>query len=324
LNRFGGLGGQGGASEVDQELARQVVATLEPVVGAEGVRASVHVEYDLTSGEETQETYDPASSVALSVSRTEESVGSAGAGGAGGVPGTSSNLPNAKVTTPAKSETANQSSKSESGTYGVNKLVRHTIQPPGTIKRIAAALLVDDVTELQQKNGQRTATRRKRTPEEMKQIEGLAAAALGIDAKRGDLLAVENLSFQTLAVESPAAPTVVDKVQKNLRGWTWLLRYLGLAALFGSVYLLLLRPVKKQVMSVLKELPLRPSPQLLAEAGRGAQTIGDGVAGAAELMATPAMKKLSTLKSQLVDKVKSEPAGASQLLQSWLKEGGVE
>ncbi len=34
--------------------------TLEPVVGPEGVRASVHVEYDLSSGEETQETYDPS------------------------------------------------------------------------------------------------------------------------------------------------------------------------------------------------------------------------------------------------------------------------
>ena len=47
------------APEIDQELAKRVVETLEPVVGAAGVRASVHVEYDLSSGEETQETYDP-------------------------------------------------------------------------------------------------------------------------------------------------------------------------------------------------------------------------------------------------------------------------
>ena len=38
----------------------------------------------------------------------------------------------------------------------------------------------------------------------------------------------------------------------------------------------------------------------------------------------PAMKKLSVLKSHLVDKVKAEPAGASQLVQNWLREGGVE
>ena len=72
------------------------------------------------------------------------------------------------------------------------------------------------------------AARRKRTPEEMKQIEGLAAAALGIDAKRGDLLAVENLSFQTLQQDAPPPPTMLDKLQRNLRNgpgcfaiWRW-------------------------------------------------------------------------------------------------------
>src|SRR5208283_5966842 len=123
----------GGASPIDQELAKRVVETLEPVVGAQGVRASVHVEYDLSSGEETQETYDPNSSVPLSVTRSEERLGS---DSLGGVPGTSSNLPNAKVAPPSKSENESHSSKSESGTYGVNKRVRHTIEPAGRIKRI--------------------------------------------------------------------------------------------------------------------------------------------------------------------------------------------
>ncbi len=63
-------------------------------MGAQGVRASVHVEYDLSSGEETQETYDPATAVALNMTRSEEHLGG---DASGGVPGTSSNLPNAKV-----------------------------------------------------------------------------------------------------------------------------------------------------------------------------------------------------------------------------------
>ena len=33
-------------------------------------------------------------------------------------------------------------------------------------------------------------------PEEMKEIEQLARAAIGADEQRGDLLAIENLSFQ--------------------------------------------------------------------------------------------------------------------------------
>jgi flagellar M-ring protein FliF len=329
LNRFASGAGQGDVSEIDQQMAKRVVETLEPVVGAQGVRASVHVEYDLSSGEETQETYDPATAVALNMTRSEEHLGG---DASGGVPGTSSNLPNAKVSTPAKTENQGQTSKSESGIYGVNKLVRHTIQPAGQIKRIAAALLVDDVVEVEQRGNQRVANRRKRTPDEMKQIEGLAAAALGIDAKRGDLLAVENLSFQTLQQDAPLPPTLLDKLQRNLRNWTWLFRYLALGCLFGSVYLLLLRPLKKQMLTAFRELPSRSAASrlLAGEAKPGELVAGpkndklEDILGVANIDADPALKKLAVLKNHLVEKVKTEPAGASQLVQNWLHEGGVE
>ena len=329
LNRFAASAGQGEVSEIDQEMARRVVETLEPVVGAQGVRASVHVEYDLSSGEETQETYDPSTAVALNMTRSEEHLGSEAQGG---IPGTSSNLPNAKVSPAGKPDSQSQTSKSESGTYGVNKLVRHTIQPAGQIKRIAAALLVDDAVEVEQRNNQRAATRRKRTPDEMKQIEGLAAAALGIDPKRGDLLAVENLSFQTPPQDAPLPPTMLEKVQRNLRSWTWLFRYLALGCLFGSVYLLLLRPLKKQILTAFRQLPGRVVASRTQAGGAKAGDLGAGgksdsledllgVTGGSD---DPALKKLAVLKSHLVEKVKSEPAGASQLVQNWLQEGGVE
>lgn len=327
VGRFGGSLGGGGVPEIDQELAKRVVETLEPVVGAQGVRASVHVEYDLSSGDETQETYDPNSSVALSVTRTEERLGNESPGG---VPGTSSNLPNAKVVVPSKTGSEGHTSKAESGTYAVNKVVRHTLLPPGRIKRVAAALLVDDAAEIEQKGNLRVATRRKRSPEEMKQIEQLAAAALGLDPKRGDLLAVENLSFQNLQQDVPVPPTFLERVQRILRNWTWVLRYLALACLFGSVYMLLLRPVKKQFMTMLRELPMRiankntitetvsakgaaPQPEALEEMLGAAALDGDG-----------SLKKLAVLKNHLVEKVKTEPAGASRLVQNWLREGSAE
>ncbi len=145
LNRFAASAGQGDVSEIDQEMAKRVVETLEPVVGAQGVRASVHVEYDLSSGEETQETYDPSTAVALNMTRSEETLGRRRPGRGSRnqqQPAQRQGRP------PAKPDNQSQSSKSESGTYGVNKLVRHTIQPAGQIKRIAAALLVDDAVEV--------------------------------------------------------------------------------------------------------------------------------------------------------------------------------
>jgi flagellar M-ring protein FliF len=331
LNRFSSAAGSGGTPEIDQAMAKRVVETLEPVVGAD-VRASVHVEYDLSSGEETQETYDPASAVALSTTRSQDTLGG---GAQGGVPGTSSNLPNAKVKAPANAAASQtESSSSESTTYGVNKLVRHTIQPAGTIKRISAALLVDDAVQVTQQGKQRTVTRRKRTLEEMKQIEGLAAASLGIDPKRGDVLAVENISFQGMQQDGPVAPTMVEKVQRNLHDWAWLLRYLALACLFATVYLLVLRPVKQQVLTALRALPGRVAgaPQLTA--GAEAQKPGASAARKTESLEeilgisggddNPELRRLSALKSHLVEKVKAEPAGASRLVENWLREGGVE
>ena len=42
-----------------------------------------------------------------------------------------------------------------------------------------------------------------------------------------------------------------------LRNFTWLFRYAALACLFASVYVLLLRPVKNQLLTTFRELPKR-------------------------------------------------------------------
>src|SRR6266849_8468662 len=86
-----GVGGRS-ASSLDQEMAKTLVHTLEPVVGADHVRASVRVEYDLSTSEDTQETYNPKSAATLTQEHSEE--GSSG-GAPAGVPGTASNVPSA-------------------------------------------------------------------------------------------------------------------------------------------------------------------------------------------------------------------------------------
>src|SRR6266853_526640 len=87
-----GVGGRS-ASSLDQEIAKTLVHTLEPVVGIDHVRATVRVEYDLSTSEDTQETYDPKSTATLTQEHSEE--GSSGGGAPAGVPGTASNVPSA-------------------------------------------------------------------------------------------------------------------------------------------------------------------------------------------------------------------------------------
>jgi flagellar M-ring protein FliF len=331
-----GRDGAGGrAFTTDEDLAKALVHTLEPVVGADHVRASVHVEYDLGTSEETQETYDPKTSATLTQEHAEES--STG-GAVAGVPGTASNVPVATVATtvtPATPATAGaaagktlaavpapeqSNSKSDSTTYGVSKTLHRTMEPAGRVRRIAAAVLVDDAVDVTELAGKRTTTRRKRTVDEMKTIEQLARAAIGVDAQRGDVLAVENLSFQELPLEVPSPPSKSEHWKRMVEPWLWMMRYVALAALFLVVYFLILRPVKKLAMAAFRELPgrvaeqnaLRPAaaggalnPQKQAGQPQGAQSEG---------------QRATQLKRMLTDKVKAEPAAASRLVESWVRE----
>ena len=313
LLRPRGLDGGRAAYDLDEELSKSLVRTLEPVVGEGHVRASVHVEYDLSTSEDTQEVYDPKTTATLTQQKSQENMGGAGPGG---VPGTASNLPGAApatVTVPPET----QSSSSESATFAVSKNVHHITQPPGRIHRLAAAVLVDDAVETTDQGGNPVTTRRKRTPEEMKQIEQLAAAAIGIDSQRGDLLSLENLSFQEMPPEAPPPPPgKFDWIRRLLEQWAVVLRYGGVLALFLIVYFLILRPVKKQVITAFRELP--------AKVARGAKELSHPSA-AVEIElpeGTDQARRATALKKQLTAKVKSEPTTASHLVQNWIRGEG--
>ena len=307
-------GSGAGAFGLDEQLAKTLVQTLEPVVGADHVRASVHVEYELGSSEETDETYDPKATATLTQERSEES--SSGSAPAG-VPGTASNVPSG-ATPPASSAGGEQSSsRSDSTTYAVSKSLHHNVEPPGRVRRIAAAVLVDDVVEVTEQAGKRITTRRKRTPEEIEQIKQLAQAAIGVDAKRGDQLAVENLSFRQPPPEIIPPPSKVEHWKRIVEPWSWTLRYLSLAALFGVVYWLVLRPVKRQAVAAFRELPGSVAGKLVPQAA--------GAGGGADLSGLEAGlpeggKRTNQLKRLLAEKVKAEPESASRLVQGWVQQ----
>jgi flagellar M-ring protein FliF len=312
--------GPGGRTsfDSDEELAAAAVRAIEPVVGAEHVRASVHVDYDLSTSEDTSETYDPKATAPLTQQHSEEQ---AGGNAPAGVPGTASNVPGSGTTNanilPAID---NQSSKSESTTFAVSKSVRRVTQPAGRVRRLTAAVLVDDAVETKQENGKTSTAHRKRSPEEMGAIEKLARAAIGVDDKRGDLLAVENLSFQSVPVEAPVAPDKWDRWRRLLQPWAGGLRYVGITLLFLAVYALILRPVKKQALAALKQIPAQ-----LARAGK-APAAESGLGGQLNAIEMPAAseeaQRAGLLKKQLTEKIKTEPAAASRLVQGWIRDQG--
>lgn len=321
-------------AEFETALARKIVATLEPVVGPGKARANVDVEYDLATSDSLQETYDPNGSVVLTSQISTEHVGEAGAEGS---PGTSSNVPGkqpapaAKQAATAPPDSDTQGLQSESKTFAVSKTVRHTVQPSGALRRITAAVLVDDATEITDQNGQKVETRRKRTPEEMKEISDLVAAAIGVDPTRGDRVAVENLSFQSLPLETPTPPTLSDRVLPVVDKWINVIRYGALILLFLLTYMLVLRPIKRQIVTTFREFPsqlgmAKSSLTALPAAAHGisAPKVDDSATIEASLQqlgdSPTEAKQAVILKKTLLDKVKKEPATASRLIQNWMRQ----
>jgi flagellar M-ring protein FliF len=324
-NQSVGLGGADGSADatdgIEQEMTRRLISTLAPVVGADRMRASVNVEFETGSSEESQDKYDPAASVTLNMQRSEETIAPGTV--AGGVPGTSSNVaaakpvapavPGAPVTPappPAVFKEGGQSSKTESATYGVNRTTRHLIQPAGSIRRLTAAVLLDDVLERKQEKGKWVETHHKRTPEELKTISEIAQAAIGFNSARGDVISVENLSFDHPVAADIPPLTLADKARKGINDYSSVIRYAGMMVLFLMVYMLMLRPIQKRALAAPPPVPLLAAVPISTDPNNE-----EVIQHAATLAA-----RSQVLRKQLAEFVKAEPESSTNAVRAWLRE----
>jgi flagellar M-ring protein FliF len=295
----------------EQALEEKLITTLEPVTGIGNVRASVTLDYDPTASEETKESYDPDQTVTLSMQRTEQASGSQPI--AAGVPGVASNAPNSQ-TLPVYPAQASQpqTAKSEAGTYAATKTMRHVIEAPGRVRRMTAAIVVNDrLTQLASKD--KAAQWQARSPEELHNLTALAQAAVGFDAARGDLLEVENLTFEDNRMQPPV--TLPGQILATAEGSPVLIKY---AALLTGLLLV----VAFGVRPVLRHARLTSGPAI-----KGGGRELPGYAESAEAHAfrpqdtaeiDPQRVRTQEIFEQVTEHLKREPTQSSRLLQSWI------
>ena len=286
---------------VEQALEEKLISTLEPITGIGNVRASVTVDYDPDAIEETREIYDPAQSATLSMERTEQTSG--GQPLAAGVPGSASNAPNAQpLPVYPRQTTPPQASKTESGTYGVSKTVRHVVENPGKVRRLTAAVVVND--RLLKSATRKTAAQwQPRSGDELRNLTALAQAAVGFDSTRGDVVTVQDLSFDENRTQPSFSP--VQAVTRSLNS-PLLIKYL---ALLLAVFAVLLRGVRPALR---RGIPTSE---------KGTQQLSDS--GTRALPEPDAAPDLGRVKAQEVfervtEQLRKEPAQSSRLLQSWI------
>ena len=299
------LGRSGASAQTaahEQELASRLIETLEPVAGEGNVRASVNVEYDSSTADEVDETYDPSNVVTLSMQRTQQTAGAPPQ--VAGVPGTASNAPNTKPPVYPTSTPQTQSESEESGTYGASKKVRHTTQGAGKIRRITAAVLIN---QRMMANGKQVGWQ-PRSPEEMKRLSDLAQAAIGYDATRGDTVNVEDLPFGDEA--SPQTPLAQRLLAAAGSGP--LLKYGTILLAMLALLVFVVRPFVAAVQPT-----VAPALKPPAQAAAFAPPV-ETPPTPEQIAAEKQKQHMQVVFEEVTDRLRSDPVQSTRLLQSWI------
>ena len=292
---------------MEDALEAKLIETLEPVTGPGNVRASVTVDYDPSATDLTEETYDPNKVVTLSMQRTDQTTGAQPV--AAGVPGTASNAPNSQALPVYPQQvTPPQSAKSESANYGASRITRHVTQAPGHLRRLTAAIVVNDRVDPAQTG--KTVAWKPRTAEELRTLTALAQAAVGFDQGRGDLVTVQDLAFdQNRTIASASWMTeALDWIERS----PVLVKY---GTLLASLTLLILLAIRPALMRAKHPglAAAKPGPaELPAGAAPAALPSGEEVALELE------RQRVQRVFDQVTETLKRDPAQSSRLLQSWI------
>jgi len=322
---------------VERDIQNKIAQTLDPLLGADHFRAGVAAEVDLSSGDQSEEIFDPQKSVMVSSQKTEDGPTLTSSSG---TPGTASNVPN--PTARPASGTASYARKTENVSYQTSRVVRHTKLPQGVVKKISLSVLVDHTLRWE---GEKRIVEPP-TPEKLKVIRDLVTAATGLDTNRGDQLAVETFPFEaTLTAEllkpSPAAPAPTAGVLLNLPPWlqklvgqsnVLALAGIGAAAVvvLGAGFFFLGRRARKKKMTASaasaiasgggKEPGTSAAGQIEAKL---AEQVAEKARKDAEALLSLKVGEVSTKKTEILTKhiaeeIKTNPSGMAHVVRSWL------
>jgi flagellar M-ring protein FliF len=317
-----------------------VTSILEPVIGKGKVHANASVEIDFNSSEQTEETYSPTPPpVILSQQKIEERVG--GGELASGIPGTRSNQGDAAVQ--SQPGAPDRSRNSEVTNYEVNKLVRHTVQPKGSVDRLAVAVLLDYKTVFSKDaEGKQVVSFQPHADNELNKYRDLVLAAVGYNEERGDTVTLESIPFFT----EPALDEPQASVPWYIQWHPYLMpamKYTAFLALFLLAYMLLVRPVRNRMFQIIAAAPpALPQGKARQIEDGGGKTL-KGTQGMQSLptvsatnpaatpdieqellqeseLANAGFRKYDVLKKKVVEHAQNDPEQMSQLIRAWIHE----
>jgi flagellar M-ring protein FliF len=311
--------------QLEQSYIRRVTDLLEPIVGNNNVRAQVTADVDFSVIEQTAETFKPNVGEA-SVRSSAVNEATAGAGsGAQGVPGTLSNQPPANPSAPLQGAggapaqpvvqqgaAAAPVKREQTTNYEVDKTVRMERRTVGSVKRLSAAVVVNN-TRVVDKDG--NATMKPLSEGDLAKITSLVREAIGFSQDRGDSLNVVNVPFsvdeKVAELEVPAwkQPENISLAKEAGK---------GLALVIGLLVLVfgLIRPVLRNVGASRARIPA------MDDGGANALAAPAAVYGPGRQAANAGGANSAAQLAEVRQLARQEPATVANVVRGWLNQDG--
>ena len=303
--------------ELEAGFTKRVLALLEPVVGSDNVRVSVTGDIDFSQVMQTAEAYNPnqgeGAKTAIREQRTEENT-QAGSATPSGVPGATSNQPPTPATAPingaaqglqgtqAAGATAGAARREAATRFEVDKTVTVTRNAVGNVRRLNAAVVVNNRTTTDAKGKTTTAPL---SEKELEQLTALVQQGIGFNAERGDVVKVVNAPFRT-DTPPPAESTPIWQAP-------WLLDLLKTAAAPLALALVALVIITKLIRPAFTAMTAPPPPP-----EKGSQL--DEVVAEEQSLAAPIL--LAQSQSERVEHAralaKANPAAVANIVRGWV------
>jgi flagellar M-ring protein FliF len=241
--------------QLEREMSGKIISILEPVVGKGKVHANASIDLDFNTTEQTEETFNPNPPVVMSQQKSEERAGRSSV--PSGVPGLPSN--GNPQTSQSAGSVPEHVRQSEVTNYEVNKVVRHTVQPKGTIvRRLSVAVILDHKsTYTKAKDGKTVIGAEPRLQKDLDSYRDLVLATVGFNQQRGDVVTIENVPFYS--EYKPEEPQVA--IPLYIKWQAYLLpamKYVAFLVLFLLAYIIFVRPIRKRVFQTMAVAAIGP------------------------------------------------------------------
>lgn len=185
--------------QVEDRFRRALDTLLGPMLGAGNYTVEVHADVDMSESQATRESF-PENDRALTSEQITRSTSGSTPAPAVGIPGALSNQPpqattvtaNGPQPVPATAPAAGtESNENAARAYEVGREISVTHSPQGKLRRVSVAVALNQ--------GKKALTQA-----DLTKIDNLVKGAIGFDATRGDLVAINQRPFAPVEDISPA------------------------------------------------------------------------------------------------------------------------